>query len=423
MTADSAAPHHTSPTDWIWLSLPYALLLAIGAHALATGAVSSGDAPRTIATGVVLALWHTFWAVLNRQWLERSLAPMAVYFAGLLALCTLLLQTSFSFFALYLVCYPMAFVALPGAWAYVGLTVATLVPLIVPGALQGSGLNLAITGAGLALATFIGWSIRRLEAETAARRAALLDLAAAHTDLERALAENLALQDRLVTEAHEAGVHAERARLAAEIHDTLAAALTGIVSQLEALDAEVSAGDPVRRRLRTSTDLARESLLEARHSIQALRPTALHGRSLTRALAEITSASERTHGLPVQWQVTGTPLELDAETEHTLIRLAREALSNVGRHAAAAQVHLTLSYLGDAVALDVADDGVGFDPDSSPAGGYGLEIMSERTQALGGHLELSTSPGTGTTLTATIPFPRSRPLPAALATEGADEHR
>src|SRR5699024_2553442 len=112
----------------------------------------------------------------HREWLERALVPMAVYFAGLVALCAVLLQVSVSFLALYLVCYAMAFMALPGMWAYVGLVVATVVPPVFTDTVGWRGADLAITLGGLAMAASIGWSIRRLEAEMAARRAALAEL-------------------------------------------------------------------------------------------------------------------------------------------------------------------------------------------------------------------------------------------------------
>jgi signal transduction histidine kinase len=97
-----------------------------------------------------------------------------------------------------------------------------------------------------------------------------------------------------------------------------------------------------------------------------------------------------------------------ADSEAALFRAAQEALSNVAKHAQAAKVHLTLTYLDDAVILDVADDGVGFDPETK-TDGYGLVGMHERLARVGGTLTVESALGSGTTLNATVPF-RPRPL-------------
>ena len=102
---------------------------------------------------------------------------------------------------------------------------------------------------------------------------------------------------------------------------------------------------------------------------------------------------------------TGTERPLGAEVEAALLRVAQEALANVRKHAAASQVTLTLSYLDDLVMLDVADDGVGFDPATTRAagGGLGLRAMQERATQLGGHLTIESAPGEGTTIAVELP--------------------
>jgi signal transduction histidine kinase len=89
------------------------------------------------------------------------------------------------------------------------------------------------------------------------------------------------------------------------------------------------------------------------------------------------------------------------------LRVAQEALANVANHAAATTVTLTLSYVADAVHLDIADDGCGFVPatrtDPGPTGGHGLRTMHERVQLLGGDLVVESAPGEGTIVTASIP--------------------
>lgn len=409
MTVRAVPAGRIGPLDRMWLLLPYPVLLATTLIAWTGGDLDGGRLPAALGVGAVLVAWHSWWTLAHPQWLERALAPMATYYAGLLALTTTLLALSFDYFALVLVSYPIAFVALPGSWAYLGIVLTSAMSLAVPQALTWSALNLIILVVSTALVAAAGWSIRALERETRARRTAQAELMRANEELERALAENVSLQDRLVAEARQAGVSAERARLAAEIHDTLAAALTGIVSQLEALDAGLPPEHPMRRRVLASIELARESLREARRSVQALRPAALSGRTLERALADLAESCQRTFALPVRLHLVGAPAEVPDDVEDALVRIAREALTNAGRHSGASEVHLTRSNLTQSLAVDIADDGTGFDTAGSAPARHGLEIMSERARAVGGSVTVTSDEAAGTTVTATIPVPGSAP--------------
>lgn len=394
-----------SRVDQVWLALPYALLVVAAALTWASGDLTTGEPQRVLLASGLVAAWHTWWTVLHPGWLEIRLVPMAVYYVGLVGLTAYLFHLTFNFFPLYLVCYAMAFVALPGHWAYAGVALTTAVALLGPRLLTWSVENVVVTLAGAVLAAVAGGSIRALEAETARRRTVLAALARTHADLERALAANLDLTERLVVEAREAGVTAERARLAGELHDTLAAGLAGILSQLEALDAELGPGSPLRARVQASLATARDSLGEARRSVRALRPGALTRGTLVTAVRETATHFTETAGVPVEVLVTGRETTLPPACEDVLVRAAHEALTNVARHAGATRVHLTVSYLGDAVALDVADDGTGssgYGPGSG-SGGHGLAIMAERVTALGGRVDVDGAPGRGTTLTVTVP--------------------
>src|SRR5690606_32370022 len=119
------------------------------------------------------------------------------------------------------------------------------------------------------------------------RRQMIAELNEANRRLAESLAENAALHARLMEQAREAGVLDERARLAREIHDTIAQGLAGVVAQLEA--AEAAEGDPRlrQRHIDTARALARESLAEARRSVQALAPARLVDARLPDAIAEM----------------------------------------------------------------------------------------------------------------------------------------
>jgi signal transduction histidine kinase len=202
--------------------------------------------------------------------------------------------------------------------------------------------------------------------------------------------------------------------MAREIHDTLAQGLTGIVTQLQAAEQAASRSPDGaasrspdgaagwRHHVDAATRLARESLTEARRSVDALRPEPLECGRLSEAVAGVAERWSAMHGIPAQVTTTGTARPIDQEAEFALLRAAQEALANVARHARASRVGLTISYIENEVALDVRDDGVGFDP-AVPDRGFGLVAMRQRIAALSGTLQVESEPGGGTAISACVP--------------------
>ncbi|MEV6491754.1 histidine kinase, partial [Actinoplanes sp. NPDC051633] len=219
----------------------------------------------------------------------------------------------------------------------------------------------------------------KAEMESERRRQTIKELAEANGKLAAAMRENAGLHAQLLTQAREAGMLDERQRMAGEIHDVLAQGLTGIVTQLEAADAAAARPDDRARHLDRARTLARDSLTEARRSVQALRPQPLAEAALPDALADVVDGWSKLHGVPVEMITTGTPQVLRPEIETTLLRTAQEALANVARHAEATRVALTLSYMEDLVTLDERDDAARFDTgeprETTVAGGYGLAAI------------------------------------------------
>ena len=111
-------------------------------------------------------------------------------------------------------------------------------------------------------------------------------------------------------------------------------------------------------------------------------------------------------GLPVDWQLSGVPVSLHTAHEVALLRIAQSALANATQHADATRVTVTLSFMDTEVALDVVDDGVGFDPDTISAGdrGFGLSGMRSRARSLQGTLVVESRPGQGTAVAVTVPL-------------------
>lgn len=218
-------------------------------------------------------------------------------------------------------------------------------------------------------------------------------------------------QHGLAAAERQAGILQERQRLAQEIHDTLAQGFASIVMQLEAAELSLPEGEnAVRNRLFQARETARLSLTEARRLVQALRPEPLEGVSLAEAIGRVTDRWKQETGTAIDFSVTGIPCSLHPEVEVSLLRLLQGGLANIQKHAQAQQVTVTLSYMEDQIALDVHDDGVGFDPEllSFPSdqsrGGFGLQTMRERVSQIGGQMVVESSPGQGTTLAFQIPL-------------------
>jgi signal transduction histidine kinase len=225
---------------------------------------------------------------------------------------------------------------------------------------------------------------------------------------QRLIEQLQATQAELATAERQAGTLAERQRLARDLHDTLTQGFASVVLLLEAAEESLATGRPVDRPIRQALQSARDNLAESRRVVWALRPRPLAEQPLPQALQELTGRLGEETGLQAETVVTGTARPLPAEVEEALLRIAQEALANVRKHAAASRVTLTLSYLDDAVTLDVHDDGVGFDQATTAAaagGGLGLHAMGERVAALGGSLAVESTLGEGTTIAVELPTP------------------
>ena len=227
--------------------------------------------------------------------------------------------------------------------------------------------------------------------------------------LQATLDENAGLHDQLVAQAREAGILDERQRMAREIHDTIAQGLTGVITQIEAVHQSWDDEDEVRRRLDIASDLARESLAEARRSVQAVRPAPLDDSRLPEALAGVADQWSENNDVPVQFHTEGDPYPLRPEVEVALLRAPQEGLANVAKHAAASRAGVTLTFMESLVTLDIRDDGLGFEPDGETgAESYGLAAMRQRVASLHGEMQIESEPGAGTALALTVPIDAER---------------
>jgi signal transduction histidine kinase len=243
--------------------------------------------------------------------------------------------------------------------------------------------GVAVAGGGFSV-LYSGWVSRIIKQSEA--RAGVID------QLEATRAELAAAQ-------HEAGRLAERQRLAADIHDTLAQGFTSILMLIQAAQADLDGSHPrAGRHLDLAAATARENLGEARALVGALSPAQLAGSTLPDALRRLSQVP----GTPESFALSGTPRPLPMATEVVLLRVCQEALANARRHANARCVTVRLGYEPDAVRLEVSDDGAGFDPDQV-SGGYGLGGMRTRVAEAGGTVTVCSQPGAGTQVNAMVP--------------------
>ena len=201
----------------------------------------------------------------------------------------------------------------------------------------------------------------------------------------------------------------ERARLAREIHDTLAQGFVGISSQLDAVAMSMPPdATPARGYLDLARRMARHSLTEARRSVMDLRASALEGHDLAAAIQSGTLLLTAGSGVEVAVVVTGPVTELSEEMEQHLLRIAQEAVTNVLKHAGARKIWVKIHIEERKLYLRIVDDGCGFDQHdvfSSRGGHFGLIGMRERAERLGGELRLASHPGEGTQVEVTVPLP------------------
>ncbi|MFE3198190.1 sensor histidine kinase [Embleya sp. NPDC059237] len=273
-------------------------------------------------------------------------------------------------------------------------------------------LYVSLTAINAIIASAIVLVANAVQVQNDERKQVIDALADANARLETALRENTGLHAQLLNQAREAGVLAERQRLAGEIHDTIAQGLAGIVTQLGAAheQARRHGGVPAdwQRHLDQARDLARDGLNEARRSVEALRPALLAERvHLPEAIAELVARWSESTGTPAAAGTDGVVRALPVDCEVALFRAAQEALANVAKHAHATRVGVALTYLDDVVLLDVRDDGIGptrtDDTRLDRDGGYGLHAMRHRVARVGGTVTIEGAPGEGTTVNVSVP--------------------
>jgi signal transduction histidine kinase len=360
------------------------------------------------ALALVLGIWYVGCILASVDyWRGRVLLTWAYLLFGWIIWTGLITQSPIYFFVLFGL-YPQLFVFLRSPWHIVGACI-----------LLGMALWSQVTELGnwnVGLLILLSWP--------ASIGMGLFIEALARQSRERArlIQELQATRQELALAAHQAGIMQERQRLARDIHDTFTQGLSSIVMQIEAMDATHSTDDmKIRQTLEQVRQIARENLAEARRLLWALQPEVSKRPSLPEMLRPLTERWAEESGVSVRVTITGKATSLRPEIEVTLLRAIQEALANIRKHAQASSVVLTLSYMEDIVALDIQDDGVGFDPHCLPAqslgeasGRFGLKALRERIEQLEGTFTLESTLGEGTTIAVSLPSVEANAQPGPL---------
>lgn len=344
-----------------------------------------------VAVAVVLIATYFVGAALARGAGARGhaagliwLALLTVEWASLLWLSTEAAYLVFPLFFLYLH-------LLGGRWGAVAIllsTAAAIVALGLHGGWTVGGVVGPLVGAGVALLIGLGYQALAREA----------------TEREALMRELLDTRDQLAVTEHESGVLAERARLAREIHDTLAQGLSSIQLLLHAAERADPDGPGVEH-IRLARETAATGLADARRFIRELAPPDLDDQGLGGALRRLARTQWAAQGLAVEVRVAdAVPLPMHVQT--ALLRIAQGAIANVVQHAHADSAVIELVADADGLRFTVSDDGDGFDLRAAQPGdggatsdSFGLQAARERVQQLGGTLVVESAPGRGTSLT------------------------
>ncbi|WP_405817708.1 sensor histidine kinase [Streptomyces sp. NBC_01390] len=381
---------------------------ALGRHAFflgvlvlfVMGALVGTDTPPAgvvlrIAPAAALAAWYGYWVVLRGGTGHPPLPYLvgaAVGWAVMVAVDPALLPAGLAVLVPYCVWRARwsaaGVLAMGAAWLWQRFTREGSV-----GMPEFVGCSL-----GMVVAVTVVGFIATVDHESHKRQRLLDELTA--TQAERAAAER------------QAGILAERQRLAREVHDTLTQGFTSIAMLLDSVRDDLPPGTPAARRVEQAMRTARDNLAESRRLVYALHPVPLDGMHLRDAVRELTARLAEETGIDAYTTVTGRPAALSPGMEGELLRVVQEALNNARRHAHAASVSVTLSYLDDVLAVDIQDDGNGFTPTARHYAGVGLISMRERVATLSGTFTVESAPGEGTTIAVTAPLAAPEPAVA-----------
>ncbi len=283
--------------------LPFVLLVLSAAAAIGIDDHSPSKQIVDAAGAAAAAVWMFAIVTLHPRWAGRR-TVMAVLFVGLMALSAVLVVNDAIFGFFSWTGYIWTYRLMAGNWRFLGVAAtAAVTGTSQHGGLPGGSLFswvgwILIIAVNFVIAGTVAWFTWVKEEQDERRRQAITELTEANAKLEAALHENAGLHAQLLEQAREAGVLDERQRMAREIHDTLAQGLVGIVTQLEAAGRPRTTDGEWGRHADAAIQLARDSLAEARRSVQALQPEPPDRDRLPEAIASVAEKWSTLKGSP-----------------------------------------------------------------------------------------------------------------------------
>jgi signal transduction histidine kinase len=260
------------------------------------------------------------------------------------------------------------------------------------------GVTLMVALSLLALVMFL----RQSATLDAARRRHAGELQVERDQLEAEVAHRTAELTRLAEDLQTARED-ERGRIARELHDELGALLTAAKLDAARLKRSLAAvhSAEIEERLAHLTGTLNDGIGLKRRIIEDLRPSSLSNLGLKAAVEILATELGQRADLKINTDIE--PFQLDEAAEITLYRMVQESLTNVAKYAEAGEVNVRMVREGDQIIATVRDDGKGFDADRVRLSSQGLVGMRYRVQARGGRLQVRSSPGQGTTVSAVLP--------------------
>ncbi|MFC2064655.1 sensor histidine kinase [Chloroflexota bacterium] len=270
--------------------------------------------------------------------------------------------------------------------------------------LKAFGFPVQIFRAGMAIlaAIFVIRFLRSFQVEIEHKLANLQEARVKEAEQREALKGDLFKQ---VVAAQES----ERQRIARELHDETGQALTAIGMGLRGLSTTLKTKktNQAQDMLQHLEGLTTHSLTELQRLIADLRPSHLDDLGLPAALRWYANEIQKRSEIQTHVEIHGLERDVSSATKTALFRIVQEALTNVVKHAVADTAKITMTFEDDGVSIKVIDDGQGFEPESNRTGkriSWGLRNMEERANLLGGRLKITSHPGGGTKVEATIPY-------------------
>jgi len=221
--------------------------------------------------------------------------------------------------------------------------------------------------------------------------------------------QNLQEQMRLLSHRVLSVQEEERKRISRELHDVIAQILTGINVQLAALKLDATANTRGLGKKILSTQRLVEKSVDIIHRFaRELRPAVLDDLGLMPAIHSYAKKFSKETGIPVHMTTYEGVESLNSANRTVFYRVAQEALTNIGRHARASQVNISIREYGETVSIIIRDNGRSFDVqkvlNAKKSKRLGLLGMRERVEMLGGAFSVESAPGKGTTIRANIPL-------------------